>query len=143
MLILIMIISASCNFNEIVVGTPKDFQIKELNPGKIKMVIFLPIENTNNLSFNVINSDIDVYLNSRKLGEVNQIEKFRIAKKSNDVYPVVFEIETADALASMIAVIRDLQSGSPKIGLKGRIRAGRFLIIKNIDLDHEQTFFVY
>ncbi len=143
LLISVLTISWSCSFNEIVVGPPRDFQIKELNPGNIKLVLFLPIENTNNLSFNVISSDINVYLNNRKLGEVNQIEKFRIAKNSHDVYPVLFEIETSDALGSMISVIRDFQSTSPRIGLKGNIRAGRLMIVKNIEVNHEQIFYVY
>ncbi len=134
---------ASCEVEDIEVGTPQELKIDELNTKNIKLIIMLPINNPNNFGFRIRNVDIDIFLSGQKIGKINKIDRVNIPKNSNDIYPIVFEIETSGILVNMMTIIRELQLGRPNIGLKGNIKAGRLFITNNIKVEHEQIFELY
>lgn len=142
-LIFSMMLFTGCEVDEIQVGTPQDLRIEELSFDKIKLEVLVPINNPNNFSFKIQNVDIDLSLNGRKLGKIHKIDKVKIPKKSNDIYAVMFEIKTSEAIGNIMHIIRDLQRGRPTIHLKGHISAGKMFIKKKILVDHVQTFDLY
>lgn len=140
--IILPLLFSSCISDEITVGDPQDLRIEELSMNGIKLIVFLPINNPNQISFNLLSADIDVYLNNRKLGKVNSLDRIKIPRVSHEIYPVFFEIEPSKAAQNIFTIIRDFQMGSPKLAFKGNIRVSKFLIFKNIDVDHEQVFYI-
>lgn len=133
----------ACEVDDVEVGVPTDLKIEELNMKNIKLIVMVPIANPNSFSFNIRNADIDLFLNDRPMGKVSKIDRVRIPRKSNDIYPVLFEIETAKTVGNIMTVIRDLQVGRPRVALKGHISVGKLFISKKIDVNHQQTFDLY
>lgn len=134
---------SSCEVDDIEVGAPKDVQVEELNMSNISLLILLPINNYNNFSFKIKGVDLDVYINGRKLGNINKIEQVKVPKKSNDVYPVRLNAKPSDALMSFVASLSDLQKGRARIRLHGSIKVGKFLALSKIKVNHEQVFELY
>lgn len=143
LLIVVNQLFTACEIDDIEVGMPNDLKIEELNMKNIKLIIMVPITNTNSFSFNIRNADIDLFLNDRPMGKVKKIDRVRIPRKSQETYPILFEIETAKSVGNIMTVIRELQVGRPTVALNGHINVGKFLYSKKIDVDHVQTFDLY
>jgi LEA14-like dessication related protein len=143
--ILIIIFTSlnSCSYQDINIGNPTDLKVEELNMKNIKLIIMVPIDNPNNFAFKIKSVNIDLFINGRKVGKINKIDKVRIPKNSKEIYPVPFEIETSDGLMNILAIFNDLQKGRPKIALKGNVKVGKVLINKKIKVNHEQFMDLY
>jgi len=93
---------ASCNIQELTVGSPKDVKVEELSMKAVKLELTVPIENPNNFSFKVKNVNLDLIVNGRNVGKVKKMDKVQIPANSKGNYPVSFEITPSDALTNIL-----------------------------------------
>lgn len=142
-IIIVSVFLTGCEIEEIRVLPPSDLKVEELSMQKISLTIMLPIKNPNNFSFRVRASSMDVYVNDRRLGKLDNITRLRIPRNSEDTYPVNFELKTSDAIGNILPLIRDLQTGRPRLAIRGNIRFAKFPIYKTVKVNHEQVFDIY
>ncbi len=127
----------ACNIEAPIIGSPTGYQIEKLNIKEIKLMIWLPIENPNNIKFNVNNVDLDIYVNGIKLGKVTRMEKVHIPKKSNKTYAIKLDIKMKDLGVSALTALRQLKSKHIMLKVDGAITVSKFVIVKKVAVDVE------
>ncbi|MFO7790198.1 MAG: LEA type 2 family protein [Bacteroidota bacterium] len=129
----------ACNIKAPVIGTPKDYQVETLNLREIKLKIWLPIENPNNIKFNVSDVDLDIYVNSLKLGKVTRMEKVHIPKNSKQIYAIKLDVKMKDLGVSALSALKQLKSKHVMLKIDGDITVSKFIIIKKVEVDVEDN----
>ncbi|MGC9332395.1 MAG: LEA type 2 family protein [Bacteroidales bacterium] len=133
--LLILLSFVSCNIQAPIIGKPSGYQIEELNIREIKLKIWLPIENPNNIQFNVNNVDLDIYVNGLKLGKVTRMEKVHLPKYSEKTYPIKLEVKMKDLSVSALTALRQLKSKHIMIKVDGFVTVSKFVIVKKVEVD--------
>ncbi|MFP4663398.1 MAG: LEA type 2 family protein [Bacteroidales bacterium] len=127
----------SCNIQAPIIGEPSDYQVEKLNLEEIKIKIWLPIENPNNLNFTVSNVDLDIYVNGLKLGKVTKLEKVHIPKNSKGTHAIRLEVKMKDLGVSAITALSQLRSKQIILKIDGAVTVSKFVIVKKIKVEVE------
>ncbi|MFO7878963.1 MAG: LEA type 2 family protein [Bacteroidota bacterium] len=127
----------SCNIQAPIIGEPSDYQVEKLNLEEIKIKIWLPIENPNNMNFNVSNVDLDIHVNGLKLGKVTKMEKVHIPKNSEATYAIRLEVKMKDLGVSAITALSQLRSKHVMLKIDGDVTVSKFVIVKKIKVEVE------
>ena len=77
-LFFISILLSSCAFNKLNIGQPENLEVEELSMQAVRLKVYIPIENPNNISFNVKNLNLDLILNGKNVGKVKNLAKVTI-----------------------------------------------------------------
>jgi LEA14-like dessication related protein len=139
-LFLFPILFFSCSIQEISIGNPEGVEVEELSMKSVKLKVMVPIENPNDFSFKIKNVNLDLVINDRNVGKVKKMDKVKIPANSKEVYPVSFELTTADALTNILFLIGELQKRNPELAITGTVTVSKFGIPKRIKVEHEQNF---
>lgn len=134
---LLLISLFSCKIQEISVSRPNNFSIEKLSLNEIKLKIILPIENKNNFSFKVKESNLFFYVSDSKIGKINTLESTKIQANSNEFYPIIFEITTKDLLSNVLLLFKELNKKEPDLYIKGDIIVKKFPIRKKIKINYK------
>ncbi|HKK67500.1 MAG TPA: LEA type 2 family protein [Bacteroidales bacterium] len=138
-LILLLCLSlAACKIQAPVIGNPTDYQVETLNLQEIKLKIWLPIENPNNIKFNVNDVDLDIFVNGLKLGKVTSMEKVHIPKKSSGTYAIKLDVKMKDLSVSAFSALRQLKSKYVNIKIDGDVTVSKFVIIKKVEVQVDE-----
>ena len=136
-------IISSCNIKPPVVGDPEDFELKKLDLKEIKVKIWLPIENPNNLDFNVNKVDLFVYVNGLKLGRITQFDKVHVPKNSNDIYAINVGVKLKDLSVSAFSALRQLKSKYVNLKIEGDVTVSKFFIVKKVEVEVDDKIKVW
>jgi LEA14-like dessication related protein len=139
-LFLFPILFFSCSIQEISIGNPEGVEVEELSMKSVKLKVMVPIENPNDFSFKIKNVNLDLVINDRNVGKIKKMDKVTIPANSKEIYPVSFELTTADALTNILFLIGELQKRNPELAITGTITVSKFGIPKRIKVEHEQNF---
>jgi len=104
---------------------------------EIKIKIWLPIENPNNIKFNVKNVDLDIYVNGLKLGKITSMEKVHIPKKSDKTYAIKLDVKMKDLGMSALTALKQLRSKHVMLAVEGDVTVSKFIIVKKVEVDVE------
>ncbi|MDA3819542.1 MAG: LEA type 2 family protein [Candidatus Delongbacteria bacterium] len=135
--LLILLSFVACNIQAPIIGKLSGYQIEELNIREIKLKIWLPIENPNNIKFNISNVDLDIYVNGLKLGKITRMEKVHIPKKSKKIYAIKLDVKMKDLGVSALSALNQLRSKHVMLKIDGDITVSKFVIIKKVEVDVE------
>ncbi len=142
-LIIVSILVSSCSFNKLHIGQPERLEVEELSMQGVRLKVYIPIENPNNISFNVKNLNLDLILNDRNVGKIKKLKKTKILKNSKQTYPFSFEVTPKDALTNIIYLVSELQRRNPELKIDGSVTVSKMLISKKIKIDHKESFDKY
>lgn len=142
-LFFISILLSSCAFNKLNIGQPEYLEVEELSMQAVRLKVYIPIENPNNISFNVKNLNLDLILNGKNVGKVKKLKKTKILKNSKHTYPFSFELTTKDALTNIIYLIAELQRRNPELEVEGSVTVSKIGVFKKIKIDHKESFDKY
>jgi len=140
---LLSIISVSCKYQQITVGKPAGLKVNEIKTGNVSLQVDLPVNNPNNFSFTLKKIDLDVYVGEINVGNVKRTQKTRIEAKSNDVHAVDVSFKPAELLGNSFKIVSELSRREIEIGVKGKVKVGRFIFSKNIDVDSKDKVKIY
>ncbi len=139
-LFLIIMLLPSCQVKDIKVGDIQSFQIEEITKDYILVNLAIPVQNDNAFSFTVSKVDLTISVNEINLGKIEEITPIRIPKKSSVVQQFVFQFKLADLDKESVLLIPALLSNEAKMGVKGYMKASKFLFSKKIDVNyHKET----
>ena len=129
----------ACKIQAPIIGEPTSYELEKLDLREIKLKIWLPIENPNNIKFNISNVDMDISVNGLKLGKVTKLEKVHIPKKSKDLYAIKLDVQMKDLGISALSALRELKSRRVMIKLDGSVTVSKFVIVKKIEIEAEES----
>ncbi len=135
--LLVLLSLVACNIQAPIIGNPTDYQVEKLDLKEIKIKIWLPIENPNNIKFNVKNVDLDIYVNGLKLGKITSMEKVHIPKKSDKTYAIKLDVKMKDLGMSALTALKQLRSKHVMLAVEGDVTVSKFIIVKKVEVDVE------
>ncbi len=139
LLFLLIFSFSACKIQAPIIGEPTSYELEKLDLKEIKLKIWLPIENPNNIKFNISDVDMDIYVNGLKLGKVTKLEKVHIPKRSKDIYAIKLNVAMKDLGISAISAMRELKRRKVNIKLDGSVTVSKFVIVKKIEIEAEES----
>lgn len=130
----------SCSVQKPSVGIPQGVEIEKLSVSGIRLKLLLPIENPNNMSFNIKSMDLSLFVNGKNVGKISKMKKIKIAANSRQSYPVSFELSSSEAMSKVLFLISEFQGSTPLLELKGSLKVSKLGISKRIPIEHNYKF---
>ncbi len=130
---------SSCTLQEISVGKPQDVKVDNISLNGIKISGKIPVNNPNNLGFNINKAKLDIYLNGISIGSLNKHERIHIKPNSNDAYTINYEASFKEIVKDPLALKSAILQGSPTLKLSGYVKASKFIISKKIKVEHQEN----
>jgi LEA14-like dessication related protein len=137
-IVLISLSLAACKIQAPIIGNPTDYELETLNLQEIKVKIWLPIENPNNIKFNLNDVDLTVFVNGLKLGKVTSMEKVHIPKNSKGTYAIKLDVKMKDLSVSAFTALKQLKSKYVNIKIEGNVTVSKFVIVKKVEVDVDE-----
>lgn len=133
---------SSCNedFQELTFSGIESVRVIKMSREGVEAEISAKIKNPNSSSFKIYKSELDVTLNGINCGKANITNNVKIKGNSEKTY--VFKIRSnlsALNMADLPKVLSMAMSKNAKVGLKGNLRAGKFLIKKDYPIEYSKT----
>lgn len=98
------------------------------------------IKNPNKASFKIYKSDFDVTLNGIKGGKASLTDNIKIKGNSEELYTFKIKSDFSSlSLADLPKLMSLATSKSLRIGLKGNLKCGKFLVKKNYPVDLSES----
>ena len=133
---LALLMSSCLTFKEVEFKGVEDFKVEKLTASEGKVRVSVNVDNPNNYKIKIKKADLDLYLGGKNVGKAKLDKKVIIPKKSESTQDVVIVADNLD-LAKAIAsnFMPALLSGKLNVGVKGKVKAGVFIISKKFDFD--------
>jgi LEA14-like dessication related protein len=93
------------------------------------------IKNPNNFKLVIKKMELETYLNKKLIGKINQSEKIKVPKNSENSYDVRLKADMAQLQKLMPTI---LFSGTGLLNVKGKIKGRALWIPKTIEIDISQ-----
>jgi LEA14-like dessication related protein len=112
--------------------------IDEVGKSSVKITLWASIDNPNNYGFTVTEADLDVYINSTRIGKVVLDKNVKIKANRIETYPVELSAGATNLIAGAIqGGIQTLLKGKVNLRVKGNVKARRFLFSKKFPVDYQ------
>ena len=109
--ILIAFFSIGCmEYREVEVIEVSDVGIKSITLTGIEIGVSMQIKNPNNYDISIVDSDLALFAEGKKVGNAHVIEKIKIPKKSNKIHRFTVQSNTADIVSNAIPLLMSLMS---------------------------------
>jgi LEA14-like dessication related protein len=141
--IILITFMQSCKMQDLVLGNPEGLKVDELSRKNIGLTIDLPVENPNNFGFTVRGVDMDLYINDVKMGNIKKVDRVKVKSKSNEIYPISFNIIPSELLGGAWGILRDLSGRNVELRLDGSVKVSKFILAKKIKLDEKQVVEIF
>jgi len=138
-----MLLSGCSAYEELIIGEAKEVRFDYFDNGKLGLEVDIPITNNGNIDFKVKEIELLVKLNSFAAGEVINIEKVVIKKKSEQIYTFPVEVEINDLSNSARILLSIVGQRKLSIEVDGFIKVRYLLISKKIPVQLEEEIKIY
>ena len=116
----------------------KSLEVREMTDSKVTLAGEAVLHNPNGFSVTVKEIDIDVTVNEKTVGKVNQIGDIKVPAKEDFVVPLVIDFAPKDVynnlLSGLMAVIT---KGELEVYYQGSIKMKAAGITFNVPIDHQ------
>jgi LEA14-like dessication related protein len=137
MLLFISISSCHQKFKPLEYRKLSDFKFEVFSFKKIVFKTNLQMYNPNAIGIDVLNSDMDIYINDRLLGKSKQGESIRINRISEFSIPLEVEVETGKINLSFLkGMWESMQKGKVKVQIKGNCKLRKLGIPFTYPIDY-------
>jgi LEA14-like dessication related protein len=132
------IILPSCTFDDVEVGKISGVNIISTSKEGIEIEVNIPVKNPNSMGFTISKVNIDLALNGVEFGKVSQAKSIRVKPKSDQVYPILFQIKFKESFQGLPKLLAAVMMGK-KIDMKaeGYIKARKFVFSKKFTIDEK------
>jgi LEA14-like dessication related protein len=139
--ILFIFLFSSCgDFQDVTFTGIEGVKIIKMSQQGIEAEITARIKNPNNVAFHVYPSDMDATLNGLAAGKAQLTSNVRIKPKSEDVYTFTVKSDLSSINLMDLPKLMSMISGkSLRIGLKGELKVGKFLVKKGYPVEINKT----
>ena len=127
----------SCgDFQEVTFSGIEGVKIIQMSQKGVEAELSVKIKNPNNTAFHIYPSDMDATLNGLNAGKALLTNNVRIKPNSEEVY--IFKIKSDFSqinMADLPKIFSLAMSKNVKVGLKGDLKVGKFLVRKSFPVD--------
>lgn len=134
--LLIMATTSCFQYKEVEMEGVEDVRIKNLSAKGVEIEVDMKIKNPNNYKISIVDSDLDIYLKKKKMGNAIIQNKIVLPKKSSKVHTIMIkgDLKGMD-LASLLGLVGIFGGGSLDVQMKGFIKAKAKGIAKKFPVD--------
>lgn len=132
---------SSCgDFQDVTFGGIQGVKVGKMSQQGVEAEVSIKISNPNHTAFHIYPSAMDLTLNGTSAGKAMLTNNVRIRANAEDVY--VFRLKSdfsglgTTALSQLIAMA---MSRNVKVGLKGDLKVGKFLVRKRYPVDFTKS----
>ncbi|HEX8516789.1 MAG TPA: LEA type 2 family protein [Bacteroidia bacterium] len=136
LLITVLTLSSCGDFKDVTFKGVEGFKIIQMSQQGIEAEVTARIDNPNKTAFHIYPSDLDATLNGMNAGKAKLINNIRIKPNKEDSY--TFKIKSDLSSLNMMDLPRLMSvmtAKNVKVGLKGDLKVGKFLIKKKYPVD--------
>lgn len=108
LLSLIVQFTACITYKEVEVVDIPDVGIKNFSLKGIDVEVAMQIKNPNNYDISIVDSDLTLFAEGKKIGIARVKEKVKLKKKSNQIYRFTIQTSAADILTGALPVLMGL-----------------------------------
>ncbi len=138
-----MLLSGCSAYEELIIGDAKEVRFDYFDNGKLGLEVDIPITNNGNIDFKIKEIELFIKLNSFSAGEVINIEKVIIKKKSEQIYTFPVEVEINDLSNSARILLSIVGQRKLSIEVDGFIKVKYLLIGKKIPVHLDEKIKIY
>lgn len=139
--LLFTILLVSCgDFQEVTFSGIESVRVIKMSQQGVEAELHVKINNPNNTAFHIYPTSMDATLNGINAGKAVLTNNVRIHAHSEEVY--TFNIKSDFSGVSMTdlpKIISMAMSKTVKIGLKGNLKVGKFLVRKKYPIDFSKS----
>lgn len=100
--------TACITYKEVEVVDVPDVGIKNFSMKGIDVEVAMQIKNPNNYDISIVDSDLTLFAEGKKIGIARVKEKIKLKKKSNQIYRFTIQTNAADILTGAVPVLMSL-----------------------------------
>ncbi|MFC2138629.1 hypothetical protein ACFLTE_10670 [Bacteroidota bacterium] len=131
------LITGCKSFDKINVGDIQEVKVEGITGQNVFLEFKIPIENVSGLNVKINDVNLNVRVNDTYLGKVNNVEKIKIIKKSNEVYTIKLKLKIAGLFGALNS-LKVFNAESGELNLTGEIKAKIMGLNKKIEVNETQ-----
>ena len=128
---------SSCTFEEPVVSDPYNFSITNVKSTSLEIGFDLNIQNPNDRSFKISNTDLEVHFNQVLIGETTLLKNVEVPGKFNGTKHFTMQLDSEEPFEKLILpLLVGGLTGNSKMKLEGEVAGKIGLLKKRFDVKH-------
>lgn len=127
----------SCTFVEPQYKGGEKFKFEKLEGRTLRFNVGAKILNSNNYTIKIKPSDLNVYIEDDFMGVIHLDKTLKLKKKQELFIEAPFTATLADG--AMFKAIKFAMRGKLRLTLKGKVKAGVFILTKKFDIEEKTT----
>lgn len=138
LIVLSAVLLQSCTFDDVVVGKISGINVISASKEALEIEVNIPVKNPNNMGFTISKVNIDLAINGVEFGKVSQTKSVRVKPRSDEVYPILFQIRFKETFQGLPKLLSAVMLGK-KVDIKaqGYIKARKFIFAKKFVIDEK------
>lgn len=134
---IIALFFTSCiEYKDVEVVEVSDVGIKSISLAGIDVGVSMQIKNPNNYDISIVDSDLTLFADGKRVGTAQVKEKIKIPKKSNKMHRFTVQSSTADIVSNAIPLLMSLMSKTTlEVQITGDIKAKAKGLSKRFPVD--------
>jgi len=129
-----LMLTGCLSYEEIQVLKIKDVSYQDIKGSTLKLAFVATVNNPNYFSVKIKNANMDLRLQDRFLGKVNQIEQVELKGRTEKDYKIHISVDIKDML-NVLSLSRVLMNEPHNLNLSGTVDVKSFLYSKTFHVD--------
>ncbi|MFT4662619.1 MAG: LEA14-like dessication related protein [Patiriisocius sp.] len=128
---------SSCNVQEVNFKGVENIQLVKMENNVMEFNVSARLGNPNTFNINMIDSDMDFYLENTYMCKAFLQDPITILKKKEEVYTFMLKTGKIDQKKLLPILLKAALTGKVKVGVKGDVKGKVYFISKKVNIDME------
>ena len=129
-------LSSCFTYKDVEISSVQGFEIKNFSGKGIEALVTVEVNNPNNYDITVMDTDLDLFINSREMGKARIKENIKLNKRSKEKYSFTVLADFKSAAGGLLSSLFTLfSSKSIDLRLKGTAKGRALFITRKVKVD--------
>lgn len=139
LIILLISFSGCIEYKEVEVVEVSGVGIKNISLKGIEVEVAMQIKNPNKYNISIVDSDLTLFADGKKVGIARVKEKITLPKKSNKIHRFTIQTSVQDIVSNALPLLMNLMTqDNIELGIKGDIKAKAKGVGKRFPVDFKE-----
>lgn len=139
LIILLISFSGCIEYKEVEVVEVSGVGIKNISLKGIEIEVAMQIKNPNKYNISIVDSDLTLFADGKKVGVARVKEKITLPKKSNKIHRFTIQTSVQDIVSNALPLLMNLMTqDNIEVGIKGDIKAKAKGVGKRFPVDFKE-----
>ncbi len=139
LIILLISFSGCIEYKEVEVVEVSGVGIKNISLKGIEVEVAMQIKNPNKYNISIVDSDLTLFADGKKVGIAKVKEKITLPKKSNKIHRFTIQTSVHDIVSNALPLLMNLMTqDNIELGIKGDIKAKAKGVGKRFPVDFKE-----